>query len=501
MPYTLNPFSGLPDFYQVGGGVGPAGPMGPVGPPGPMGVPGHDGEDGMDGPPGLPGPTGPAGAPGAPGPTGLLGPPGFDGEDADLFLVPGPIGPQGATGPIGATGATGATGSTGATGPMGPMGFPGLDGADADLWLVPGPIGPTGPTGATGATGAAGPAGPAIGFLVDADEGPPLLPLLTSHRSLTDLLVDTHTQYALLAGRAGGQSLLGGTAASEALTLQSTAHATRGTVDMVDMLRVQTAAITLSGVAALVTPIPNGITIGASGAFSVINLNGTAITISGAPSVVGAMTLFNNSSVITNSGVISSPEILSFGHQPTYQVDGAGSGSFTLTDLGFGINIPCDSAVVHRSTFNRKTAGSGTGTAATSSAVYSKVTVDTGWTLAKYNPIDIQTPGGAGTITDVTIIEIPLVTGGPTITNAPISLRSLGTTMQMRHVGPAVFGANAGPTNASVGLEVQSTTLAFLPSRMTTTQRDALTKLDGMIIYNTTTGALNYCKAGTWTAI
>ena len=36
--------------------------------------------------------------------------------------------------------------------------------------------------------------------------------------------------YALLAGRAGGQTLIGGTASGENLTLQSTAHATRGSI-------------------------------------------------------------------------------------------------------------------------------------------------------------------------------------------------------------------------------------------------------------------------------
>lgn len=39
---------------------------------------------------------------------------------------------------------------------------------------------------------------------------------------------DPHPQYALLAGRAGGQHLKGGTAASENLQLTSTAHATKG---------------------------------------------------------------------------------------------------------------------------------------------------------------------------------------------------------------------------------------------------------------------------------
>jgi hypothetical protein len=41
---------------------------------------------------------------------------------------------------------------------------------------------------------------------------------------------DDHTQYALLAGRASSQTLKGGTAASETLTLMSTAHATKGKI-------------------------------------------------------------------------------------------------------------------------------------------------------------------------------------------------------------------------------------------------------------------------------
>lgn len=43
-----------------------------------------------------------------------------------------------------------------------------------------------------------------------------------------------HTQFAMLAGRAGGQAIQGGTAASELLTLESTAHATKGTVQTKD---------------------------------------------------------------------------------------------------------------------------------------------------------------------------------------------------------------------------------------------------------------------------
>ena len=41
---------------------------------------------------------------------------------------------------------------------------------------------------------------------------------------------DDHSIYALLAGRSGGQTLIGGTGSGENLTLQSTAHATKGKI-------------------------------------------------------------------------------------------------------------------------------------------------------------------------------------------------------------------------------------------------------------------------------
>lgn len=48
--------------------------------------------------------------------------------------------------------------------------------------------------------------------------------------ALTGLTDDDHTQYALLAGRSGGQTLIGGTASGDDLTLNSTSDATKGDV-------------------------------------------------------------------------------------------------------------------------------------------------------------------------------------------------------------------------------------------------------------------------------
>lgn len=52
--------------------------------------------------------------------------------------------------------------------------------------------------------------------------------------------------------------------------------------------------------------------------------------------------------------------------------------------------------------------------------------------------------------------------------------------------------------NASVGLELTATDRAFLPSRLTTVQRDAMTAVTGMYIYNTTVGGPQYYDGGSW---
>lgn len=64
--------------------------------------------------------------------------------------------------------------------------------------------------------------------------------------AITGLGDDDHTQYGLLAGRSGGQTLTGGTGASENLTLRSTSNGTKGVVALVD----QGGNVTVGGAAA-----------------------------------------------------------------------------------------------------------------------------------------------------------------------------------------------------------------------------------------------------------
>lgn len=55
-----------------------------------------------------------------------------------------------------------------------------------------------------------------------------------------------------------------------------------------------------------------------------------------------------------------------------------------------------------------------------------------------------------------------------------------------------------GTTNPQGALDVSSTSGAFIVPRMTTAQRDALTAVNGMIVYNTTTNQFNFRENGAW---
>ena len=54
--------------------------------------------------------------------------------------------------------------------------------------------------------------------------------LTADHGGLSGLADDDHTQYSLLDGRAGGQTLIGGTDSGDDLTLSSTSNATKGSI-------------------------------------------------------------------------------------------------------------------------------------------------------------------------------------------------------------------------------------------------------------------------------
>jgi hypothetical protein len=143
--------------------------------------------------------------------------------------------------------------------------------------------------------------------------------------------------------------------------------------------------------------------------------------------------------------------------------------------------------------------GSGAGT----------VTAMSGFRVKSISPTlgtDLMT---GGTITNWYGVKIDDPTSGPTYSNAPeaihidaftptsIGVRQVDTAMTNRFAGRTMFGADSAPAT-SAAVEISSTTGALLLPRMTTTQRDALTAANGMVIYNTTTATIQGYQAGAW---
>ena len=76
-----------------------------------------------------------------------------------------------------------------------------------------------------------------------------------------------------------------------------------------------------------------------------------------------------------------------------------------------------------------------------------------------------------------------------------------GSTVETRMaiIGNGNVGIGTASPDASALLELNSTAKGFLPPRMTTAERDAISSpVDGLMIYNNTTGCINFYLAGVW---
>jgi len=111
----------------------------------------------------------------------------------------------------------------------------------------------------------------------------------------------------------------------------------------------------------------------------------------------------------------------------------------------------------------------------------------------------VSIPNGVTTVTAQRGFKFDLPFGDPATTTWGFYSEP---TCHNYFAGNLLIGGTAGSddtvTNSSVGLELKSTTKAMVVSRMTGTERDALTAINGMVLYNSTTDKLQVRAAGAW---
>ena len=382
---------------------------------------------------------------------------------------PGPQGATGATGPSG--GPTGATGATGATGPTG-----------------------------AGATGATGPGGGAT-----CASAPELLCLGGRAGTANDPLISLGNRGSIYGSPLQGAPLSGFVSG---LSL----NATNNPAYYFDFIFLAENLTSINGFVGLLSfannlTLNDDPTLGLGAGFSGIAVGnsfiGSGIWTVGDDSQGGLQgDFFSFSPVITNPTGVAKH----LARAITMIVDG---GSF-LAD-----SAACDIGHYRGYHFEPEFQTTGGGTLALTEpflsgggalvGFHSQPILRDGVTCAvligfRHNPTEDYTfPAPNGIVDDIGFLVDSDESIGGIPSGVFSSFRSLSALRVMRHLGSAVFGADANPTNTSVGLEVQSTTQALLVSRMTTTERNALTAVNGMIIYNSTDDKFQGYEAGAWT--
>jgi hypothetical protein len=95
-------------------------------------------------------------------------------------------------------------------------------------------------------------------------------------------------------------------------------------------------------------------------------------------------------------------------------------------------------------------------------------------------------------------------TSGELLKDSSVLIDALGNITQAENISAnsiVVGSATGTPSTVSSALEVQTTTGAFVFSRMTSAQRDALTATDAMTIYNSDINLLQSYLDGVWTTL
>jgi hypothetical protein len=337
--------------------------------------------------------------------------------------------------------------------------------------------------------------------------------------------------YALLAGRSGGQTLIGGTASGNNLTLQSTSHATKGKVliggsttlvadEANTRVGIGTASPSTLLHAAADAAAFHRFSVAGSGAAVYPSLqldryrgtNASPAAVSAAD-VLGEIQFRGYTDAAKSSAHIKCLAATGYGASGndapgilTFETSADGSATPTermrITPEGY-VGVGCTSP---DQLLCLEGAAGGAGTSpvtlklnSTTSAV--TFTADTIQTQILFECSDAT--GGAGV--RGAIKSVVQDTAGAdfglsfwTTTNGSGAILEA---MRIDHRGNVGIGTTA--PSATTIFECASTTKASIPApKMTTTQRDAISSpTAGMVIYNTSTNVLNFYNGTTWGAV
>lgn len=260
-----------------------------------------------------------------------------------------------------------------------------------------------------------------------------------AHANLTSLSADDHTQYALLAGRSGGQTLIGGTASGDDLTLQSTSNSTKGTIFIAQQA---------------------GENVGLLGSSGLTGNGNTLFWVANGSTYTGGQTVV--SSDLRSSVTFSTTS----------------AGSFTNADLTGLVTTSVDLASVIGVQFQAGVGGSGTTTTngvgmngfATTTLGGTTMTTGTsiragmgalGGTVSQQYGIDISNQGFLGTVTNGTGIRLPAAGVVASTLKIGLDVEKLTgatTNMGIRNAGATVFTPSAKTiTAAGNSISVAST--------------------------------------------
>jgi hypothetical protein len=233
------------------------------------------------------------------------------------------------------------------------------------------------------------------------------------------------------------QGPLGGLAiGSDASIYRSAAGvlATDGAIEVAHGVVLTSADRVVAGGTYNVAQVPSAtsVALGAGGGLRGLKV-AAAISVSGtlAPT---SLSMFKLSSVVTPSAKTDLKSVEVFKSSP--QING-------LAGVAAGVTGATFSSFQHQLRLNP--IQNGTASLARVYGVYlppATNSVGAGWTVPNYSAVRIEAPGGAGTITQLTAIDIRDFKGRGA---SNYSLRSFGPAVQMRHSGGVSLGAQATP--------------------------------------------------------